>query len=314
MTENGKKRLLIASPRGFCAGVERAIEVVERLLDSVGAPLFVRKEIVHNRSVVDGFKARGVVFVDELDQVPDGSTVVFSAHGVAPAVREEARVRGLEVIDATCPLVTKVHREVIRHTRNGRRVVLIGHEGHDEVLGTLGEAPGAIFLLTHLHQVPELEIPAAEVAYVTQTTLSVDETEEIVAALRDRFPGLIGPARENICFATKNRQEAVKALVEREIGFLLVVGSANSSNSRRLCEVARKMGTPASLIDGPDDLAPEPLSGFQTLGLTAGASAPEYLVQAVVRRLGQEGWQPEEVGGHEEDLKFQLPPLIPPEK
>ncbi len=308
MSAGAEKRLLIARPRGFCAGVERAIDVVNRLLERAAVPLYVRKEIVHNQAVVADFSARGVIFVEQLEEVPDGSIVVFSAHGISPTVREEAVSRGLKTIDATCPLVTKVHREVVRHARQKRYIVLIGHEGHDEVLGTMGEAPDAITLITRVEDVTALPFPHdAEVAYVTQTTLSVDETEEIVAALQARFPGLIQPTKSDICYATQNRQDAVKELIQLGIGHLLVVGSANSSNSRRLCEVAKRMGTSATLIDGPADLSLEALAGYPLLGLTAGASAPEHLVQAVVRWLGNEGWCPEEVGDLEEDVKFQLP-------
>lgn len=308
MSPAAAKKLLIVNPRGFCAGVERAIEVVERLLQEHGAPLYVRREIVHNRAVVEDFLSRGVVFVEKLDEVPDGQRVVFSAHGVSPAVWDAARERGLQVIDATCPLVTKVHQEVIRQVDSGSELVLIGHAGHDEVLGTMGEAPGRISLVTSEADVEKLEIPTdARLAYVTQTTLSVDETEGIVAALRRRFPGVIGPAKSDICYATQNRQDAVKALVREGIGFLLVVGSQSSSNSRRLCEVAENMGVPAQLIDGPQDLDLEHLAGVDCIGLTAGASAPEHLVQAVRQVLDQEGWPSEEVVTLQEDVKFKLP-------
>jgi 4-hydroxy-3-methylbut-2-enyl diphosphate reductase len=302
------KRLLIAGPRGFCAGVERAIEVVDRLVRAVGIPLYVRKEIVHNRSVVDDFRSRGVIFVEELAEVPDGQTVVFSAHGVSPVVREQAAARGLRTVDATCPLVTKVHKEVVGHAAKGRSIVLIGHEGHDEVLGTLGEAPDAITLVTSVEEVERLDFPAdTPLAYVTQTTLGVEETAEIVSALADRYPDLRGPAKSDICYATQNRQDAVKLLVRRGIQHLWVVGSANSSNSRRLCEVAEGLGVPAALIDGPADL-PDPVGDrWQCLGLTAGASAPEHLVQGVAERLRQEGWQTEEVVAMQEDIKFKLP-------
>ena len=308
MSPSKNKKLLIVNPRGFCAGVDRAIEVVDRLLASHGAPLFVRREIVHNRAVVEDFLSRGVVFVQELDEVPDGERVVFSAHGVAPAVWEEATRRDLKVVDATCPLVTKVHKEVVRQTAGGYELVLIGHAGHDEVLGTMGEAPGRISLVTGVADVAELEFgPESRVAYVCQTTLSVDETMEIVAALRKRFPGLIEPAKSDICYATQNRQDAVKALVQAGIGHLLVVGSQSSSNSRRLCEVAEKMGVSASLIDGPDDLDMQKLVGVPILGLTAGASAPEHLVQAVKSLLDQAGWPAEEKITLEENVKFHLP-------
>ena len=308
MTENPKKQLLVVNPRGFCAGVERAIEVVERLLKARGAPIFVRREIVHNKAVVDDFRARGVVFVDELDAVPDGETVVFSAHGIAPAVRQEAADRNLKAIDATCPLVTKVHNVVVRNVEEGRHMLLIGHAGHDEVLGTMGEAPGCITLITSVEDVAELDFPRdADLALSTQTTLSVDETSEIVEALRKKYPRLIEPRNSDICYATQNRQDAVKALVARGIGHLLVVGSETSSNSRRLCEVAEKMGVSASLIDGPADIVLSDLSAATVVGLTAGASAPEHLVQAVVEELAKEGWQNEQLVTLQEDVKFNLP-------
>ena len=309
VSEFSKKRLMIVNPRGFCAGVERAIEVVERLLETHGAPLFVRKEIVHNRAVVEDFRARGVVFVDELDEVPNEATVVFSAHGIAPAVRREAANRNLRTIDATCPLVTKVHHEVVRHVEEGRHMLLIGHSGHDEVLGTMGEAPGRITLLTSVDEVAGLDFPPhAELAVSTQTTLSVDETIEIVKALRERFPNLIEPRKSDICYATQNRQDAVKVLVAEGIGHLLVVGSQSSSNSKRLCEVAEKMGVSASLIDGPEDIVMDRLASIATVGLTAGASAPEHLVQAVAEYLSSEGWQSEELVTLQEDVRFNLPP------
>lgn len=303
-----RPRLLIVNPRGFCAGVERAIEVVERLLESEGTPLYVRKEIVHNKAVVEDFKNRGVVFVDELDEVPDGRTVVFSAHGIAPAVQDEADRRGLRSIDATCPLVTKVHQEVVRHVDDGHRMILIGHAGHDEVLGTMGEAPGRITLVTGLDDVARLDFaPGTPVAYATQTTLSVDETAAIVTALKARFPDLIEPRKSDICYATQNRQDAVKALVDAGIDHLLVVGSQTSSNSRRLCEVALNLGVPAALIDGPADLDLPSLAGRRCIGLTAGASAPEHLVQAVVRTLDEAGWDPQEIITLQENVKFQMP-------
>jgi 4-hydroxy-3-methylbut-2-enyl diphosphate reductase len=311
MNERPVRRLLTVQPRGFCAGVERAIEIVDRLLELHGTPLYVRREIVHNRSVVEDFRARGVVFVDDLIEVPDGATVVFSAHGIAPTVREEALRRGLHAIDATCPLVTKVHQEVLRHVDDGRHMILIGHAGHDEVLGTMGEAPGRITLVTNVAEVAALPFSAERsLALATQTTLSVDETQEIAAALRARFPRLIEPARSDICYATQNRQDAVKALVERGIGHLLVVGSTNSSNSRRLCEVASNLGVPATLIDGPAELDPSLLTGIPVIGLTAGASAPEHLVQAVIRELESVGWREEPVIALQENVRFQLPPEL----
>ena len=311
MNATPDRRLLTVQPRGFCAGVERAIEVVDRLLELHGTPLYVRREIVHNRSVVEDFRARGVVFVDDLDEVPDGATVVFSAHGIAPTVREDAARRGLRAIDATCPLVTKVHQEVLRHVDDGRHLILIGHAGHDEVLGTMGEAPGHITLVTSAADVAGLPFPAdMPLALATQTTLSVDETQEIAAALRARYPQLVEPARSDICYATQNRQDAVKVLVDLGIGHLLVVGSTNSSNSRRLCEVALNLGVPATLIDGPADLDLSVLAGTAVIGLTAGASAPEHLVQAVVRELDAAGWREEPVLAMQENVRFQLPPEL----
>lgn len=311
MPASSPRRLLTVQPRGFCAGVERAIEVVDRLLELHGTPLYVRREIVHNRAVVEDFRARGVVFVDELDEVPDGATVVFSAHGIAPTVRQDAGRRGLHAIDATCPLVTKVHHEVLRHVGDGRHMILLGHAGHDEVLGTMGEAPGHITLVTSVAEVATLPFDATTpLALATQTTLSVDETREIADALRARFPQLVEPAKSDICYATQNRQDAVKALVGLGIGHLLVVGSTNSSNSRRLCEVAENLGVPSSLIDGPADLDLAVLADIEVVGLTAGASAPEHLVQAVVRELGAAGWREEPVRALEENVRFQLPPEL----
>lgn len=308
MNESFQKRLLVVNPRGFCAGVERAIEVVDRLLKSNGAPLYVRKEIVHNRAVVEGFLTRGVVFVDELDEVPDGQMVVFSAHGIAPEVRKEANRRGLRSIDATCPLVTKVHTEVVRKVDTGHAMVLIGHSGHDEVLGTMGEAPGRITLVTGVEDVANLDFPeGTKVAYATQTTLSVDETTEIVAALKQRYPSLAAPAKSDICYATQNRQDAVKSLVAEGINHLFVVGSQSSSNSLRLCEVAENLGISANLIDGPEDIDRSCLNRHTVLGLTAGASAPEHLVQAVIKELEADGWQAENLVTLEENVRFSLP-------
>jgi len=303
------KRLLTVNPRGFCAGVERAIEVVDRLLVTHGSPLYVRKEIVHNKAVVDDFKARGVIFVDELDEVPDAQTVVFSAHGIAPMVREEAVKRGLRAVDATCPLVTKVHQEVVNHVGEGHHMVLIGHAGHDEVLGTMGEAPpGRINLVTSVEDVANLPFPnEATVACATQTTLSVDETRDIVAALRARYRNLIEPPQSDICYATQNRQDAVKALVGEGITHLLVVGSRTSSNSRRLCEVAENQTVPAFLIDGPEDIDMAALAAAGDIGLTAGASAPEHLVQAVARHMEAAGWRSEELVTLTENVRFSLP-------
>ncbi len=302
------KRLLVARPRGFCAGVERAIATVEHLLAAQEGTLYVRKEIVHNRAVVDEFVRRGVIFVDELDEVPDGGSVVFSAHGVSPAVREDATHRGLRVVDATCPLVTKVHRQVARNVSQGRHILLIGHEGHDEVVGTMGEAPGNITLVTGEQDAAKLEIPAdKDLYYVTQTTLSVDETDGIVEALKRRRPDMAGPQHSDICYATQNRQDAVKSLVAVGIEHLLVVGSSNSSNSMRLCEVARKSGVPADLVGGVSELPRAELSRAVKVGLTAGASAPEYLVEEIVAHFRADGWEYREHVVMEEDIKFDLP-------
>lgn len=306
--DDKKKQLLIARPRGFCAGVDRAIAVVDLLLAKHGAPLYVRREIVHNRAVVEDFRARGVIFVEELDEVPDHEVVVFSAHGVSPAVREEAERRGLKVVDATCPLVTKVHQEIVHHARAGYRLVLIGHAGHDEVLGTMGEAPDRITLVTSVEDVAALDFPPdTPLAYATQTTLSVDETQDIIAALKKRFPRMLEPRRSDICYATQNRQDAVKALVNEGIGHLLVVGSRTSSNSRRLCEVAENLGVAASLIDSREDIDFERIADIRLVGLTAGASAPEHLVQDVAACLGERGWSAREIITLDENVNFSLP-------
>ncbi len=282
-------QVILASPRGFCAGVDRAIEIVDRALERYGAPIYVRHEVVHNRFVVEDLRGRGAVFVDELDEVPDGATVIFSAHGVPRAVREQAERRGLKVFDATCPLVTKVHTEVIRHGRNNTECVLIGHAGHPEVEGTLGQAEGDIYLVETVDDVAALAVKDPEnLAYVTQTTLSVDDTARIVAALQARYPAVRGAKKDDICYATQNRQDAVKALAQG-CEVVLVVGSRNSSNSTRLREVAALQGARAYMIDGPQDLRREWLQGVDRVGLTAGASAPETLVQQVVDRLCQWG-------------------------
>ncbi|WP_204366970.1 4-hydroxy-3-methylbut-2-enyl diphosphate reductase [Nocardiopsis chromatogenes] len=300
--------MLLAAPRSFCAGVERAIEIVERALEQRGSPVYVRKQIVHNTRVVADLQERGAVFVDELDAVPEGETVVFSAHGVSPAVREEAERRGLDVIDATCPLVTKVHTEARRFASRGDTVVLIGHGGHEEVEGTLGEAPSRTVLVQTPQEAARLEVPdPGRVSYLTQTTLAVDETAQIVDVLRDRFPDLRGPASDDICYATTNRQDALAAIAS-ESDTVLVVGSDNSSNSVRLVELAERNGTPAHLIDGPGDIRPEWLAGARTVGLTAGASAPPALVDAVVAAL--RGLGPLSVTEYEtarETVHFTLP-------
>ena len=304
--------ILLVQPRGFCAGVERAIDIVDLCLARFGAPLYVRREIVHNRAVVDRFRARGVIFVEELDEVPADSVVVFSAHGVAPAVFEQARERGLEVIDATCPLVTKVHLEVRRDVAKGGKVILIGHAGHDEVLGTVGQAPEHTLLVQSVEEVAGLEFPADEaLSYVTQTTLSVDETRGIIDALRDRFPWIQGPAKDDICYATQNRQDAVKYLVgEESIDLLLVVGSQNSSNSQRLVEVAKESGVSGFLVDAAEDVQDAWLEGVRRVGVSAGASAPEDLVQSLVVALEARGGMRRDAVVTEEDVTFALPPQL----
>jgi 4-hydroxy-3-methylbut-2-enyl diphosphate reductase len=305
-------KILLANPRGFCAGVDRAIEIVERALKVFGPPIYVRHEVVHNRHVVERLRAMGAVFVDELDQVPDNTTVIFSAHGVPRAVQDEARRRGLNVFDATCPLVTKVHMEVTRYARDAREVILIGHAGHPEVEGTMGQFDaaygGRILLVESVADVGRLELKdPARVAFVTQTTLSVDDTAEIVEALRARFPALAGPRKEDICYATQNRQDAVKQLLT-EVDVLVVVGSRSSSNSNRLRELAERAAVPGYLVDGPDDLDRTWFEGKHSAGVTAGASAPEILVAQVVERLRAWGGEPaEEVIGRSEHVIFSLP-------
>lgn len=282
-------QVILANPRGFCAGVDRAIEIVEQALARFGAPIYVRHEVVHNRFVVENLRAKGAVFVEELNEVPDGATVIFSAHGVSQAVRQAAMTRGLTVFDATCPLVTKVHVEVSRQRRHGTEVVLIGHAGHPEVEGTLGQAADGMHLIETVEDVARLVVRDPEnLSYATQTTLSLDDTARIVTALRVRFPKIRGPKKDDICYATQNRQDAVRALA-RQCQVVLVVGSANSSNSNRLREVAEAQGARAWMIDGPDDIHREWFAGADTVGLTAGASAPEVLVQRVVERLREWG-------------------------
>jgi 4-hydroxy-3-methylbut-2-enyl diphosphate reductase len=308
-------RIVLANPRGFCAGVDRAIDIVERALRMFGSPIYVRHEVVHNRHVVDGLRAKGAVFVEELNEVPDGGTVVFSAHGVSTAVEREAARRGLQVFDATCPLVTKVHMEVIRFAREGREVILIGHAGHPEVEGTIGRFDsrqgGTITLLQTLEDVATLEVKDPErLAFVTQTTLSVDDTANIVEALRVRFPSLQAPKREDICYATQNRQDAVKKLLT-DCDPLIVVGSRSSSNSNRLRELAERSGVTGYLVDGPDELHREWFTDKQAVGVTAGASAPEVLVQQVIERLQSWGGQlPTELKGIEETVVFGLPKAL----
>jgi 4-hydroxy-3-methylbut-2-enyl diphosphate reductase len=305
-------QVLLANPRGFCAGVDRAIEIVERAIALFGAPIYVRHEVVHNRHVVDRLRELGAVFVEELKEVPSGATVIFSAHGVSHAVEDEAKDRGLTVFDATCPLVTKVHMEVQRYAREGREVILIGHAGHPEVEGTMGRFDtsfgGRMYLVGSEDNVQSLEVrDPANLAFVTQTTLSVDDTTEIVAALRRRFPLLATPRKEDICYATQNRQDAVKKLLV-ECDLLVVVGSRSSSNSNRLRELADRAGIPGYLVDGPEDLKREWFEGRQSIGVTAGASAPEILVRRVLEQLRAWGAQvPREIAGREERVTFGLP-------
>jgi 4-hydroxy-3-methylbut-2-enyl diphosphate reductase len=298
----------LARPRGFCAGVERAIEIVERALDLYGPPVYVRHEIVHNRHVVDSLRAKGAVFVEELEEIPDGAVTVFSAHGVSQAVEDEAQRRDLPVIDATCPLVSKVHTEGRNHARNGREVILIGHAGHPEVEGTQGRIPGGVHLVSRTEDVPDVEVrDPKKVAYVTQTTLSVDDTRDVIDALQMRFPGIVGLDVKDICYATQNRQQAVRNLAA-QVDMLLVVGSRNSSNSNRLREIGAEMGVPSFLIDDASALDPAWLEGIATVGITAGASAPEELVQELIARLGEFGdVTMEELPGTEEHTQFKLP-------
>jgi len=305
-------QVVLAEPRGFCAGVDRAIEIVERALKVYGAPVYVRHEIVHNKFVVEGLKAKGAVFVNEVDDAPDGSLLIFSAHGVSKAVREHAAVRGLRVIDATCPLVTKVHLELLRHYQRGDQVILIGHAGHPEVEGTMGQAPeGAVLLVSTPEDVEAMEVNDPDkLAFVTQTTLSVDDTADVIDALKNRFPNIQGPKREDICYATSNRQAAVKELSEA-CDLVLVIGSKNSSNSNRLREVAERKGAVAYLIDGPSDIDPAWLKGRMDIGITAGASAPEVLVQQVLEYLRSEGFDDVRVSQViEENVTFSLPEAL----
>lgn len=309
-------QILLANPRGFCAGVDRAIEIVERALEQLGAPIYVRHEVVHNRYVVDNLRQRGAVFVDELSEVPDHATVIFSAHGVSKAVELEATRRHLRVFDATCPLVTKVHIEVSGNARKGREVILIGHKGHPEVEGTMGRYStdkdiGGIHLVETPEDVSQLTVKdPGNLAFVTQTTLSMDDTESIIDALRFRFPQIVGPKKNDICYATQNRQDAVKQLAQ-QCDLVLVVGSPNSSNSNRLREIAEKLGKPAYLIDGPDDIQQSWLQNIETIGVTAGASAPEELVKQVIEQLQQWGGTcVEENQGIRETITFSLPKAL----
>ncbi|WP_136068402.1 4-hydroxy-3-methylbut-2-enyl diphosphate reductase [Modicisalibacter radicis] len=305
-------QIKLANPRGFCAGVDRAIDIVNRALDVLGPPIYVRHEVVHNRFVVDSLRERGAIFVDELDEVPDDVTVIFSAHGVSRAVQQEAERRGLKIFDATCPLVTKVHMEVLRYAKRGQECILIGHAGHPEVEGTMGRYDtshgGAVYLVEDEADVAALEVKDPErLAFVTQTTLSMDDTARVIDALRDKFPAIQGPRKDDICYATQNRQDAVRELAA-DSDLVLVVGSVNSSNSNRLRELAERMGTPARLIDDASLIEPAWLEGVARIGITAGASAPEVLVKGVIERLRALGAEvPEELEGREENITFSMP-------
>jgi len=302
------KQILLATPRGFCAGVERAIEIVERALTQFGAPIYVRHEVVHNKFVVDDLRAKGAIFVEELDEVPSGNTVIFSAHGVAQSVRTEAQSRGLRVFDATCPLVTKVHIEVTRMREQGREIVMIGHKGHPEVEGTMGQVDGGVYLVESAEDVANLVVENPQkLAFVTQTTLSMDDASSIINALRSRFPNIEGPRKDDICYATQNRQDAVKFMTP-QVDAVLVVGSVNSSNSNRLREVAELRGVPAWLVDNAEAIDPAWLEGKRRIGVTAGASAPEVLVDAVVERLKSLGaGSVRTLAGVPEKVVFPLP-------
>ena len=301
-------QVFLANPRGFCAGVDRAIEIVERALTLYGAPIYVRHEVVHNKFVVDDLRQKGAVFVEELSEVPAGGTVIFSAHGVSQSVRQEAEARGLKVFDATCPLVTKVHVEVAKMRTTDKEIIMIGHKGHPEVEGTMGQAAGGMYLVETPEDVAKLQVQdIGNLAFVTQTTLSVDDAARIIDALKQRFPSIQGPKKDDICYATQNRQDAVKALAQ-QCDVVIVVGSPNSSNSNRLREVAQNLGVPAYMVDTAADLKVEWVTGKVRVGITAGASAPEVLVQAVIERLKQLGaTQVDEVKGVEERINFPLP-------
>ena len=311
MTESVPQKILLAAPRGYCAGVDRAVQTVERALELYGAPVYVRKEIVHNKHVVEQLNARGAVFVDSESDVPEGATVVFSAHGVAPGVHANARDRGLHTIDATCPLVTKVHVEAKKFAAEDYTIVLIGHAGHEEVEGTMGEAPDHIVLIENEEDVASLEVPdPSKVAYISQTTLSVDETRTVINRLRERFPAIVGPRTDDICYATTNRQAAVKQLA-RECDLVLVIGSRNSSNSNRLVEVAREYGADSYLIDHEGQVREEWLGGARTVGITSGASAPDELVQRLVDFFRARGTRDvQELEVVREDVRFMLPKAI----
>lgn len=308
MTDQRHLRVVLAKPRGFCAGVERAIEIVERALEIYGPPVYVRHEIVHNKHVVETLRSQGAIFVEELDEIPDGAVTVFSAHGVAETVEHEARLRGLPVIDATCPLVSKVHKEGQNQVDKGREVILIGHAGHPEVEGTMGRIPGGVYLVSTVDEVAALQVtnPSA-LAYVTQTTLSVDDTRGVIAALRARFPAIVGPDVRDICYATQNRQQAARDIAA-QVDLLLVVGARNSSNSNRLREIGTQLGVPSYLIDDASALDAAWLDGVAAVGVTAGASAPEELVQALIDRLRDFGSvEVDELSGIEEHMQFKLP-------
>jgi 4-hydroxy-3-methylbut-2-enyl diphosphate reductase len=304
-------QVLLANPRGFCAGVDRAIEIVERALEQFGAPIYVRHEVVHNKFVVDSLKAKGAIFVEELSEVPAGNTVIFSAHGVSQAVRQEAEARGLRVFDATCPLVTKVHVEVARMRAAGKEIIMIGHKGHPEVEGTMGQSAGGMYLVESPEDVARLAVSNPDnLAFVTQTTLSVDDAAKVIEALKACFPTIQGPKKDDICYATQNRQDAVKALA-RQCDVVIVVGSPNSSNSNRLREVAENLGVPAYMVDNAEQLKPEWVAGKERVGLTAGASAPEVLVQEVVNRLrGLGAAVVQETSGVNETTVFPLPKVL----
>ncbi|AGH37477.1 4-hydroxy-3-methylbut-2-enyl diphosphate reductase [Bibersteinia trehalosi USDA-ARS-USMARC-188] len=304
-------KIILANPRGFCAGVDRAISIVELALEIHGAPIYVRHEVVHNRFVVDGLKAKGAIFVEELDEVPDGAIVIFSAHGVSQAVRQEAKRRELKVFDATCPLVTKVHMQVARASKKGTKAILIGHEGHPEVVGTMGQydnPEGGIFLVEDVEDIAKLGLKDDDnLTFMTQTTLSIDDTSDVIEALKQKYPAIQGPRKNDICYATTNRQQAVRELAKQS-QLVLVVGSKNSSNSNRLAELASRMGVLSKLIDGPEDIEPAWLEGVGTIGITAGASAPEVLVQSVVSRLKALGvTEVADLEGIEENTVFEVP-------
>jgi 4-hydroxy-3-methylbut-2-enyl diphosphate reductase len=313
MSETSDKEILLASPRGFCAGVERAIEIVEQALVRFGAPIYVRHEVVHNKFVVDNLRAKGAIFVEELDEVPDDQTVIFSAHGVPQSVRSEAEKRGLQVFDATCPLVTKVHLEVARMRQQGRELVMIGHKGHPEVEGTMGQVDDGIHLVESVEDVAELKVANPDkLAYVTQTTLSMDDAAAIVDALRQRFPMISGPKKDDICYATQNRQDAVKFMAP-QVDLVLVVGSTNSSNSNRLREVATLRGVEAYLVDNAAAIDPAWIDGKKRIGVTAGASAPEVLVAEVIERIRALGARSvRTLSGVEENVTFPLPKSLQP--